>query len=156
MSTTTTTYGTRTQYGTDSNLNSLANAATKPIGAIDNSTAGACGFLVDYKITLAASSVSATGTIGFYLLTSGDGTNYTDGISPTASTDQTSSMKVSAQQLAHTVVANANSQVCYGSFEIPRMFAPKYHSFLITNSSGAALASSGHYVYYTAVNFANA
>lgn len=154
MSTTTTTYGTRTEYGTDSNLNSLASAATKPIGAIDNSSTGACGFLIDYTIVLASSSVSSTGTISFFLMTSGDGTNYTDGISPTASTDQTSGMKNAAMKLVHTAIANANSQTCRDSFELPRTFAPKYHTLLIQNNSGAALASSGHSVYYTPINFA--
>lgn len=157
MSTQSPLYGTRTEYPNDSNLNSLANGQAKPIGAVDNASLSptpAMGFKVDATIVLGSSGVSSTGTIPIYLLESADGTNYTDGITVTSSSDQTSNIKNAV--IVASPNANANSQTVRIVFDLPRLFAPKKHSLLFSNSTGAAFASSGHSVYYTPINFTQA
>jgi hypothetical protein len=158
MGTISTNYGTRTAYPSVSNLASLASTNAVCVGNVNNSSsvgglsATAVGFKVDVKIVLAASGVSATGTLTFYLVESTDaGTTYSDGISPSSGSNQAASLKNA--RLLFVATANANSQAVNASFELPGQLAPKDHSILVLNGSGAALAASGHAVDYTPVNF---
>jgi hypothetical protein len=52
MATETVLYGTETAFGTASNLNSLASAAAKPLGAVDNSSVLATNYKWKVKVTL--------------------------------------------------------------------------------------------------------
>jgi hypothetical protein len=148
MSTTTVNYGTRTQFPQYTNLNSLANNAAKPLGKIDNSATGggnkANNIWIDVDITLGASGVSTTGSIELYLLESKDDTTYTDGISPTGTSDIASSLKNAT--LFKVLAATANSQVIRWRQRLGDFLSdmPKYGSIVAYNKSGAALAASGN------------
>lgn len=151
-------YGTRTAYPSVSNLASLASTSAVAVGNVTNSTAPAGlsatadGFKVDAKVVLAASGVSATGTLSFYVIESTDGgTTYSDGISPSSGSNQAASIKNA--RLAFVAVANAVSQTVAVTFDLPGINPPKDHSILVLNGSGAALAASGHALDYTAIGY---
>lgn len=158
MSTQNIAYGTDTAFGSASNLNSLANNAAKPLGAVDNSTALALNEKVKLKMTLASTGVSSTGTIEVYALASNDNTDWTDGISTSSTTDVSASLK-NAQLLA-ILNANANSQVVDFNFDLiqqggmnPLVDVPKYWALVVFNKSGAAIASSGNAATYTPITY---
>jgi hypothetical protein len=142
-------YGTRTEFGSDSNLASLANAAACAIGQVDNHSAGNCGYLVDFTIVGASSGVSATGTVVFYLIqapnVSGSPGTYTDGISVTGASVAGA---IKNARLVYVANLNANSLTINDCFLLPVPDPGAFWSLVILNSSGAALAASGHSVYY--------
>lgn len=141
----------RTAFSSASNLNSLASGAACALGVVDNSSAsvgGADGFFVDVSIVLASSGVSATGTLVLYLIQSMVSTSagFTDGISPSGSS-VASSIK-NAVPVA-TLNANANSQTVAFTFRLPVADPAEFWSIVVSNQSGAALASSGHTADFT-------
>lgn len=158
MATQTINYGTETNFGTLSNLHSLANNAAKPLGAVDNSSTKALNYRIWLQFTLNSSGVSATGTVEIYLIESTDGgTDYTDGISPTTTSDIASSLKNA--KLMAVLNANANSQVVRYAFDVLGDWrgcmrdCPKHFSIVVVNKSGATLASSGGEATYTAIKY---
>jgi hypothetical protein len=148
------TYGTRTEFGSDSNLVSLASGTACGVGAVDNS-GGQDAYVVDLTIVLASTGVSSTGTIIVYLIQSSVSTSsgFTDGISPTG-TSVGGSIKNAI--VVATLNANANSQTVAATFRLPVPDPSKYWSLVISNGSGATLASSGHSVFYTAIKYTTA
>jgi hypothetical protein len=142
-------YGTRTQFALDSNLASLANNAAKPIGKIDNTTTLAQAYRVDLSITL-GTGVSSTGTVEVYLIESEDDSSYTDGISPTGTSDVASSIKNA--MLIDVLTANVASTVVRKRLVIPVVAPEKYQGVVVYNKSGAAFASSTHSAYYMPIN----
>ena len=132
---------------TPSNLNSLGSGAAKPLGALDLS-AGFHDCEVYVQATLATSGVSATGTLQIYGIRSTDNTDWTDGISPSTTSDIASSIK-NADLLAE-LVANANSQVVRYNLNLgdAQGALSKYHAIVVKNNSGAALAASGNAAKY--------
>jgi hypothetical protein len=150
MASATTTFGTQTAFGSVANLNSLTSAAACAIGAVDTSATGALAFEIDFSITLAASAVSSTGVLTFYLIQSMTSTSsgFSDGISPTG-TSVASSIKNAT--IIRTYNANANSQVVADTFYLPVPAPAKYWSLVVSNGSGATLASSGHSFNYTPI-----
>jgi hypothetical protein len=151
MATTNVSYGTNTAFANVSNLNSMANAAACALGAVDNSGALALDEWIDLKISLASSGVVATGTLLVYLIESPDnsGSSYTDGISPGGAPDVSGSIKNAL--LVKVLAANANSQIVRHRFRLGDVVSnmPKFWALVVTNSSGAALAASGHTCAYT-------
>lgn len=150
-------YGTRTAFSVASNLNSLVSTQAKPMGSVDTPTpppsTPCLGFLIDISITPASASVSSTGVISVYLIQSLDGgTNYTDRISPSGTSNIASSLKNA--KLVRTMAVNAVSgtiAVFQDDFFLPvQCPAPKW-SLVILNSTGADLPSSGHSINYTPV-----
>jgi hypothetical protein len=148
MATVTINYGTRTAFGSFSNLNSLANDNSKPTAHVDNTSTKAVDYAFWLELTLGASSVTATGYIEVYLLESqisGSG-DTTDGIdmSTPANSDQDANIKNARKILVLT--ANANSQVVRYNGRLLDYIAnvPNFWGLLIRNMSGAAFASSGH------------
>ncbi len=141
-------FGSRTEFGSDSNLNSLANGSNCAIGAVDNHTAGNNGYLVDFTIVGASSGVSATGTVVFYLIqapnNSGSAGTYTDGISVTGS-----SVTLANARAVYTANLTANSQTINDCFRLPVVDPAQFWSLVVKNASGAAFASSGNTMYYT-------
>lgn len=146
-------YGTRTEYAVDTNLNSLAANAVKTVGAVANTatSGGFIGYKVDLTVYLASTGVTSNGTVQVYMCESADGTNYTDRINTTATTDQASTIK-NAVVIA-SPAANANSQIVSICLDLPRQFSPKYHSILVGNSTGAAFSSTSNSAYYTPISY---
>lgn len=149
-------YGTRTAFGSVTNINSLANNAAKPLAQVDNATSvKALDYLLFVQATLASSGVSTTGTIEIYLLeaqASGAG-NTTDGIdmATPATTDQAANIK-NAKLLA-VLAANASGQVVRWQGRLRDFIAdvPNFFSLLIVNKSGAAIAATGNDAQYVAI-----
>src|SRR5206468_373077 len=109
------------------------------------------------KIPAPAASTSATGTVSVYILRSNDNTDWTDNISPSASTDQAANIKNA--NLLGIYNLNANNQVLIVVVDLslqlgpnPIVEAPKYHTLLVVNNCGAALPASGHAATYQPVN----
>ncbi len=145
-------YGTRTEFASDTNLNSLTSGQCKMLGVVANSATLADGFKIDATIVLATTGVTSTGTLTFYLVESADGTNYTDGVSTSTTADQTVSIKNAP--VVQYVQANSSSQgTVRVVFDLPKQFAPKYFGILVSNGSGATLSSSGNSVYYTPITY---
>lgn len=153
MSTLAPSYGSRTEFGSDANLNGLTNGQAKPLGKVDNSTTPADAFKVDLTIALNSVGVSSSGTVTVYLIEAAldTTTTYTDQINPAGSTDVTSLLK-NARPI-RTYAANAVSQVVQDTFTLPVLEPPKYWSLVVANGSGAALAASGNSAYFTPINY---
>jgi len=156
MSTTSTNYGTRTQFSAESNLTSLGNNAAKPLGQVSNASELAVNYAFYLEMKLAAASVSADGTIEVYLLEKDDNSadKWTDGIDGDTTSDSASSLK-NAKPL-FTLDANANGQVVafHGRLRDYVSDVPKYWSLLVLNKSGQALTGTGgdHDAYYTPIH----
>lgn len=148
-------YNGPTQLEQYANLHSLPNGDTKPLGLIDLSSTGpADECRVQLIIPLASSGVSSTGTIEVYwieTLAAADG--YTDGISPTDTTDVESDRK-NAPRLA-ILNANANSQVVNATIDIHRLIGAGWArgSLLIKNKSGATTAGTGADAQYSTATY---
>ncbi len=145
-------YGTRTEYGTDTNLNTLLSLNAKAVGGVTNSSTKVVGFKIDATLRLATTGVTSTGSLTFYLVESADGgTTYTDGINVTSTGDQSASLK--AARAIFVAPANANSQVINVVFDLPAPTAPKDHSIVLLNGSGATLLSTGNNMFYTPITY---
>lgn len=142
--------GTWTQFGSYTNLNSLANGAAKPLGVVDNSTAKKPYARLEITVTLASSSVSSTGYIDWYLIRARQNTgasDWTDGISPTTTSDIASSLKNA--RIIRRSSANANNQVVKEVFHLPVLYPGEYWTIVPLNGTGAAFASSGNDARYS-------
>lgn len=151
-------YGTRTAYPNASNIAGGAAGGAWTVGNVNNTaspaglSAPAMAFKVDAVVALGASGVTSTGTIGFYAVESADGgTTYTDGLNVSTTANQSSSLRNA--KLIYVAMATASGQVVKVSFDYPGPTPPKDHTILVSNGSGAALATSGNSVSYVAVNY---
>lgn len=151
-STQTTGYGTKTEFANTSNLGGLATGAACGLGPVDNSTAGADGFLVYLSIPLASTGVNAAGTITVYLIESLDGTNWTDGIDPAGAS--VASSIVNAVKVK-TLTANANGQVVQVAFRLPVIDPAPHWALVVLNGTGAGVGVSASPVAsYTPITYA--
>lgn len=118
--------------------------------AFDN-TAGSTGwedFDIEIVLTSGASGVSATGYASVYLYQASDGTNYETG----AATDS-GSIACADLPCLGTMFVNANGTLFRRTFQLSKLLPgsmPQKFGFVIVNTSGTALAASGHSVKYTA------
>ncbi len=148
-------YGSRTEFGTDTNITSMASNVAKAMGAVSNSSTKVAGFKIDATIKLATTGVTSTGFITLFLVESADGgTTYTDGINVTSTGDQAASLKAARTVLV--APANANSQIINVTFDLPCAQAPKDFSIVLLNNSGATLLSSGQSMFYTPITYTTA
>jgi hypothetical protein len=125
-----------------SNLQTLPTAQAKGLGSVGTT-------LVQYyddnvapiTIRSGASGVSASGTVSFFLICSEDGTNWTNGINPNATTDQSLALAgLTPLQPILPVVANATNYI-FPEFSVYSIlgFMPSYWALVAFNQSGAAL-----------------
>jgi hypothetical protein len=146
------TYGTKTSFASSSNLNSLANGAAKPLGALDNTTTKADRYLLQIAVVLASASVSATGTIEWWLIqapVNSGPTDWTDGIDPGSASDIASSLRNAI--LIRVSTANANNLTVRERFQLPVSTPHPFFAIVAVNKTGAAFASSGHLAEYISV-----
>lgn len=148
-------YGTRTAFGTLTNMNSLGSAAAKVFSHVDNTSTKATDYHFWLELTLGSSGVSATGTVEVYLLegqVSGSG-DTTDGLD--MSTPSTSDLAASIKnaKLLAVLAANANNQVVRWNARLGDFIStpPNFWGLLVKNVSGAAFAASGHDAEYVAI-----
>jgi hypothetical protein len=126
--------------GTD-RLTALPSATALGLGTINQST------LLPYDINIApiriktgASGVSVSGYCRLWLVTSEDGTVWTDGVDPTTATNQAS--KLITAPLFGGISAAANATTYYfPEFSVASLlgFMPLYWAVVVENQSGAAL-----------------
>jgi len=143
-------WGSRTAFGSITNMNSLANDTSEPLGEVNNSTDEWLDFSFFLEIALNTTGVSATGTIEVYLLEGQDtgADETTDGIDMNATTDQDANIRNA--KLIAVLAANANSAVIRWGARLSDYIGncPRYWTLLVRNMSGAAFAASGHEGYY--------
>lgn len=161
MTTATINYGTRTAFGSVSNLNSLANDTSKPFAHVDNATSiKALDYAFWLEFTLNSTGVSATGTILVYLLESqisGSG-DTTDGIDMATPVNSDQDANIKNARLLEVLDANANNQVVRFNGRLGDYIGnvPNFWGLLIRNLSGAAFAASGHDAQYVPIKYDSA
>lgn len=136
-----------------SNLNSLANGAAKSIGKINFNSNNAHLATLKLKVTLASSGLDANGTLELYFLGSQDDIDWTDGIDPTSTSDESSNI-VDAIHIGSLHAATA-SRVVNQTIDLFSRAGNgyAYGAVVVLNSSGAALPASGHDADYQTIVF---
>jgi hypothetical protein len=143
MATITLLAGTRTSL-TTSALDSLASATYVSAGTINVASADPLDILVEVEVT--PGTVSTDKGVYVFAKVSFDNTNFSTG--PESSTTTTDEPNL---YLLGFVPCNTNSTLQRKAFSINTAigFVPPYTKIIVKNATGAALASSGHAVYYT-------
>ena len=130
------------------NLTALPNGQAKGLGALGTTLVQYYDDIVAPIQIKSGSSVSGSGSVSLFLVCSEDGTNWTNGINPNSSADQSSLIgTLTPLTPAVTVASNATIYVL-PEFSIYSLlgFMPTYWSIVVYNQSGAALDA-------TATNF---
>lgn len=138
--------GTRTALTTTA-LDSLASATYVSAGTINHSTNDPLDVLVEVKAT--PGTVAGNKQLVVFAQGSLDGTNFESGpVSGTTATDEPNLTFVG------TVPCNTNATAQTGIFSLAAAFQgtlPLQTKIIIKNDTGAALAATGHSVYYSEV-----
>ena len=145
MATITAVVGSRTAL-TTSALNSLASATYVSAGTIDLTTADPLDVLVE--VTATPGTVAGNKQVVVFAKVSLDGTNFTTG----PETGSTATDEPNLKFLG-TVPCNTNSTVQTNTLSVVGAlgFIPPHLEIVVKNDTGAALAASGHSVYYAVV-----
>lgn len=139
-------YGSR-QALTTSALNSLANGTYVSAGTITFVSSSKVPAGCKLEVEATPGTVSGNKQLVVFARASVDNTSYTSGpTSGSTTTDEPNLIFVG------TVPLNSNSTLQCGQFDLALAFGgvlPPYVQIVCKNDSGAALAASGHAVYYT-------
>ena len=131
------------------NLTALPNGQAKGLGALGTTLVQYYDDIVaPIQIKSDAAGVTGSGTASLFLVCSEDGANWTNGINPNSTADQ-SSLIGSLLALSPVVTVSANGALYYfPEFSVYSLlgFMPTYWSLLVYNQSGAAFDA-------TAANF---
>lgn len=135
--------GTRTTL-TTSALNSLAASTYVSAGTIDVTAIDPIDTVVEVEAT--PGTVAGNKQLVVFAQVSFDNTNFSTG--PTSGTTATDEPNL---RLLGTLPLNTNSALQRGAYSIMSAlgYVPPYFKIIVKNDSGAALAASGHGVYYT-------
>jgi hypothetical protein len=148
-----------TAFSLTSNLQSLPTAQAKGLGSLGASvTQYYDDNVAPITIRSGVSGVSASGTVSFFLVCSEDGTNWTNGINPNATTDQAGSLTgLTPLQPVLGVVANATNYI-FPEFSVYSIlgFMPSFWALVVLNQSGAALDATltNFYARHSLVSYA--
>lgn len=135
--------GTRTTL-TTSALNSLASATYVSAGTIDASSIDPLDVVIEVEAT--PGTVAGNKQLVVFLRVSMDGTNFSTGpASGSTATDEPNLKFIGAVPL------NTNSTLQRNALSVMSAlgFVPPHMQVVVKNDSGAALASTGHAVYWT-------
>ena len=146
MASVTSVVGTRTSL-TTSALDSLASATYVSAGTLNHTTNDPLDVLLEVKVT--PGTVSGDERVQVFAQGSLDGTNFESG--PTSGTDTADEPNLT---YVGTVPTHVNSQAETGVFSLAAAFGgvlPQQTKIIVKNESGAALAASGHHVYYSEI-----
>lgn len=145
MATITMPQGTRTSL-TTSALDSLASATYVSAGTITLSTNDPIECLIEVKVT--PGTVSGNKQVVVFAQGSLDGTNFESG--PTSGTTTTDEPNL---RFIGVVPCNSNSTAQTKILSLSNAYGalPAAVKIIIKNDTGAALASSGHHVYYAEI-----
>ena len=137
---------------TTSALDSLANVTYVSAGTLTHTTNDPLDVLLQVKVT--PGTVSGNKQVCVFAQGSLDGTDFESGpVSGTTTTDEPNLTFIG------TIPCGTNSTAQIGLFNLASAFGgslPAQTNIIIKNDSGAALASSGHYVKYAEVTGASA
>ena len=151
MATITAVTGARTTL-TTSLLNSLAIGAYVSAGSINHAANDPLDVMVEVRVT--PETVTGLKRVLVFAKASLDGTNFTSGPeSGTTATDEPNLVFLGA------IPCNTNATEQAGIFSLAAAFGgalPQASKIIIKNDTGAALAASGHAVYYSEVFGASA
>lgn len=151
MATITLVTGSRTSLTTTA-MDSLGNGTYVSAGTINHTTNDPLDVLLEVKVT--PGTVSGNKQVVVFAKGSLDGTNFESGPeSGTTTTDEPNLTFIG------TIPCNTNSTAQTGIFNVAPAFGgvlPQQTKIIIKNDSGAALAASGHSVYYSEVTGASA
>lgn len=138
--------GTRTSLTTTA-MDSLANGTYVSCGTLNHTTNDPIDVLIEVKAT--PGTVSGNKQLTVFAKGSLDGTNFESGPeSGTTTTDEPNLTFIG------TVPLGTNSTAQIGIFSLAMAFGgtlPQQTKIVVRNDSGAALAASGHHVYYSEV-----
>lgn len=139
--------GTRTSLTTAA-LDSLASATYVSAGTLNHTTNDPLDVLIEVKVT--PGTVSGNKRVVVFAQGSLDGTNFESGpVSGTTTTDEPNLTYLG------DLPCNTNSTAQTGLFSIAAAFGgvlPQQTKIIVKNDTGAALAASGHSVYYSEVS----
>lgn len=140
-------YGTRTALANVSRLNSNGIGVATVFGEINNTSERALDYLIHLKLPI--SSSATTGTYDLYLVTSQDGTEWTDGIDPATNVDYADFIKDAILIKSCATVYDNSPTGARTSVEFHFnvrdyvAFPPPYFGFVRRNASGQAAPASG-------------
>ena len=142
-------YRTRTTLTTTA-LNSLAAGTYVSAGTITFISSNKVPLTSKLEVNVTPGTVSSNKQVLVFARASVNNTDYTTGpVSGTSTTDEPNLIFVG------TIPCNSNSTLQRGQFDLAQVFGgvlPPYVQIVVKNETGAALASSGHAVYYTEVD----
>lgn len=141
--------GTRTTL-TSSALNSLASATYVSAGTITHIASSKTPIDVLLEVEVTPGTVASNKQIVVFAQRSINNTNFETG--PTSGTTVTDEPNL---VLIGYIPCNTNATLQRGMFSLASVFGgtiPPYTRIIIKNETGAALAASGHAVYYTDIN----
>jgi hypothetical protein len=145
------------------NITGLANGQAKGLGAVGTAlTQYYDDNVAPVRILSGASGVSGSGTASMYVVISEDGANWTNGVNPNSTSDQSAlvgSSSANPLPVLQTinVVANATTYEFAGfSIASVLLYMPTYWAIVIYNQSGAAFngTSSNFVANHTLISFA--
>ena len=143
--------GTRTSLTTTA-MNSLASATYVSCGTLTHTTNDPLDCLIEGKVT--PGTVSGNKQLVVFCRGSLDGTNFESGpVSGTTTTDEPNLRYVG------TIPLNSNSTAQTRIFSLASAYKgvlPYASEIVVKNDSGAALAASGHHVYYAEITASSA
>ena len=144
MATITAAAGSRTTLTTTA-LNSLASATYVSAGTIDVSATDPLDVVIEVEAT--PGTVSGNKQLLVFVKPSFDNTNF--GTGPESGTSVTDEPNL---RPLGTLPLGTNATLQRGAFSVMSAlgYVPPYFKIVVRNDSGAALAASGHGVYYTA------
>lgn len=141
------TYGTRTALANISRLHSDTSALATAFGEVDNSITLALDYSIHIVVPISASAT--TGTYDLYMVESQDGAEWTDNIDPATDSDYADFIKDAILiRSAPTVYDNSPTgarvevEFHFNVGDYVR-FPAKYFGFVLKNSSGQTIPSSG-------------
>ncbi|MDD5272205.1 MAG: hypothetical protein PHU14_05750 [Methylovulum sp.] len=134
--------GTRTALTTTA-LNALASATYVNVGSIDLHT-GPTDCIIEVEAT--PTTVSSLFQLSVFAKISLDGSNYSTGPESGTATSDELNLK-----LLGVLPLNSSNTQQRGAFSVMTAlgFVPPFMKIIVKNETGAALAASGHAVYYT-------
>jgi hypothetical protein len=160
--------GSLTNFGSVTNLNSLANNAAKPLGEVDNSTNDYPNAKLFFVFNLATSNLQMGGTIEIYFMgkieeRAGDNLDWDDEINA----NDTNDISTDIFNLRRIKTLNANNDmnsedIVWNCNDLSAMHdqdgnmigdLPPYWSLVVWNKSGQALAASGNIGQYINVTY---
>ena len=138
-----------------SNLNSLLNGQAKALGL--NGSAGVIVFedvVAPMSFVLSVAPTTG-GDIEVYVIVSEDNVTWTDGISPTSTSDQAGLIKTAQRVgVVNTATGLATTYIVNGFSIYSQLgYMPMFWSIVVSNKSGSSFAASGHIAQHSLQNY---